>query len=65
MFSSQTDGEKGAETEDEGQEVKSEGGKLKKERLYPSLVDSLAICYMGIMLLRIPISLGDIYRSVA
>lgn len=56
-----------AETEDAtaGETYDEEGerrGKRKSERAYPSLVDSLALCYMGMMLLRMPISLGDMYR---
>lgn len=31
----------------------------------PKLVHTVALCYMGIMLLRVPISLGEVYRSVS
>lgn len=71
MFSSQTDvdttaGETTAgETEDERVELgrkRRKKGERKKERAYPSLVDSLGMCYMAMMVLRLPVSLGDIYR---
>ena len=32
------------------------------ERNSPLLVDSLGLCYMGMMILRQPISLGDLFR---
>ena len=62
MFSSQTDAEDtlgGSAEEEEGAPV---GGRRKKEGTHPTLTDSLSLCYMGIMLLRMPISLGDMFR---
>ena len=29
----------------------------------PMIVDSLALCYMGAMFLRLPLSVGDLYKS--
>ena len=52
LFSSQTD----VESSDKDQEKKP------KERATPTIVDSLALCYMALMLLRVPISLGDFFR---
>jgi RNA polymerase I-specific transcription initiation factor RRN7 len=34
----------------------------KKARDSPVLVETIALCYLGILLLRLPIGLGDIYR---
>ena len=34
------------------------------ERAAPSLVDSLGLCYIGMIVLRQPTSLGDLYRLV-
>jgi RNA polymerase I-specific transcription initiation factor RRN7 len=28
----------------------------------PNLVETIGLCYLGILLLRLPVSLGDIYR---
>ena len=61
MFSSQTDAEDapgGSNEEEDGAPV---GGRRKKEGIHPTLTDSLSLCYMGIMILRMPISLGDMF----
>ena len=34
----------------------------KEETKLPTLVESLGLCYLGMVLLRIPISLGDLQR---
>lgn len=34
----------------------------KKEKNLPTLIDTLGLCYLGIIVLRIPVSLGDIHR---
>ena len=61
LYSSQLEtDDTAAETEDEDHDVP--GGKRKSERTTPSLVDSLALCYMGLMVLRVPVSLGEMYR---
>jgi RNA polymerase I-specific transcription initiation factor RRN7 len=54
-YSSQTEGESASETDT---------GKAKndKERFLPKLIDSLALCYMAMVLLRLPISIGDLCR---
>lgn len=54
LFSSQTDVEESSDGEQEK--------KKSRERASPTLVDSLALCYMGVMLLRMSLSLGDFYR---
>ena len=36
----------------------------RKDKEMPSLVDTLSLCYLGMILLRIPISLGEIYQYV-
>jgi RNA polymerase I-specific transcription initiation factor RRN7 len=28
----------------------------------PKLVETIALCYLGILLLRLPVSLGEVYR---
>lgn len=47
--------------ETHGQEV---GGKerLSRTKPVPSLLDSLATCYLGIVILHLPISLGDLHQ---
>ena len=56
------DGETAGGTDDEDD---MPGGQRKTEKSYPSLVDSLALCYMGMMLLRLPVSLGEMYEYVS
>ena len=36
----------------------------KENRSCPTLVDALALCYMAAMLLRVPLSVGDLCRYV-
>ena len=36
----------------------------KKERGMPRLVETLGLCYLAMMLLRVPISLGDLHKLV-
>ena len=31
-------------------------------RVLPSLLDTLGLCYLGTLLLRLPVSIGDFYR---
>lgn len=33
-------------------------------RKLPKLVDTLGLCYLGMLLLKLPVSLGDIYKYV-
>ena len=35
---------------------------LRLDKVMPSLVDSLGICYMGMMLLRLPVGIGELHR---
>ena len=55
LYSSQT------ETTETQFESTVEGGR-KKERVVPLLVDTLSLCYLAMILLRAPISLGDLQR---
>jgi RNA polymerase I-specific transcription initiation factor RRN7 len=62
LYSSQTEGEgTSLDTEDEGGKI-SQYNQVRVERNYPSGLDSLALCYMAAMLLRLPLSVGDFYR---
>ena len=56
LFSSQNEDE---DDEEAGREYVRTTG---KNRVYPSIVDTLALCYMGMMLLRLSVSICDIYR---
>jgi RNA polymerase I-specific transcription initiation factor RRN7 len=56
LFSSQADI---SETDDE-----SAREPKKKENSLPTLIDTLGLCYLGIVVLRIPVSLGDLYKYV-
>jgi RNA polymerase I-specific transcription initiation factor RRN7 len=66
MFSSTTEG--GSDTDGTG--VKSFGSRrsrksaVEEERL-PKLVETLGLCYLGILLLRLPTSLGEVYKWAA
>lgn len=51
------------DSEDEEEEVGLKGENDKERgRDMPRLVDSLAICYLAMILLRLPISVGDLQR---
>ena len=50
----------GEESEKETQNVPNTSGKKASDS--PVLVETVALCYLGILLMRLPISLGDIYR---
>ena len=41
--------------------VKGDGRPLRTRNL-PRLIDSLGLCYLAMMLLRLPVSLGDLHR---
>jgi len=34
----------------------------KREKNLPTLIDSLSLCYLGMVVLRIPVSLGDLHK---
>lgn len=58
MFSSQPQSE--TETEDNREGV---GRKWKvRGKDMPSLIETLGLCYLGIILLRLPVSIGEIHR---
>ena len=50
----------GEESEKETQNVPNTSGKKASDS--PVLVETVALCYLGILLMRLPIGLGDIYR---
>lgn len=58
IFSSQT------QTEDEAVTKDSTAGREWKvnAKAMPTLVETLGLCYLGIILLRLPISLGEMHR---
>ena len=65
VFSSQPQ----TETETEN-ETETESGNVErvwkiKEKKMPTLIETLGLCYLGMILLRLPVSMGDIYRFVA
>ncbi len=52
-----------SEAEDEEENFNRKGEKLKdKGRDMPTLIESLGICYLAMILLRLPISVGDLQR---
>lgn len=54
VFSSQA-----ADTEDESDKAFKPSGKRVQ---WPRLVDSFALCYMGALLMRLPIGIADFHR---
>lgn len=58
-----TGGNTNTETEDEEEDVNRKWGYVKYRcRDMPTLIESLGICYMAMILLRLPISVGDLQR---
>lgn len=57
-----------AETESDGMITASELGRRKRKRGrirakgVPKLIDTLGLCYLGMLLMRLPVSLGDFQR---
>lgn len=47
---------------DDSESTAKPRGKKRKENALPALVDTLGLCYLGLFLLRIPCSIGDVYR---
>jgi RNA polymerase I-specific transcription initiation factor RRN7 len=60
LFSSQpaTDTETEAENESRAQKSKSK----KRGKDAPGLVDTIGLCYLAALLLRLPVSLGDFHK---
>lgn len=61
MFSSQPQSE--TETEDKHEGVGREWKVRGKDM--PSLIETLGLCYLGTILLRLPVSIGEMHRYVA
>lgn len=61
MFSSQSEGESGT---DAGTVTSRRSTALRKQSKNPKLTDLLSLIYVGILLLRIPITTADIYKWV-
>ncbi len=61
VFSSQPQSE--TETEDKNERV---GRKWKvRGKEMPTLIETLGLCYLGTILLRLPVSIGEMHRYVA
>ena len=61
VFSSQPQSDIEAEEKHEGVERK---WKVKGKDM-PSLIETLGLCYLGLILLRLPVSIGELHRYVA
>ena len=59
MFSSQSEGETGTDTD--GSRA-SRRRQRKQSEVSVNLVDTLSLCYIGILLLRIPLTVADLHR---
>lgn len=64
MFSSASEGEN---TDTDGTTQRSVGWRRSKKSAVsddklPRLIETLGLCYLGMLLLKVPVSLGDIYK---
>ena len=59
VFSTQSENEPSTKSEEAKQSRRSAKGKN-----IPTLRDALGLCYLAMLLLRLPVSLGDIHRSM-
>lgn len=59
MFSSQAEAEEGTEPEDRGGNVKVALRDVGKD--VPILVDTLGLCYLAMLLMRLPVCVGDLH----
>ena len=60
VFSSQVEGTEGSDTENDVSSGLEQ--KRKEEKTLPNLIDTLSLCYLGTLLLRTPLSIGELYR---
>ena len=60
LFSSQDEAKSDSEVSREGRGLKAS----KRFEKPPALIESLGLCYLGAMLLRLPLSIGDLYSYV-
>ncbi|KAL8774009.1 MAG: hypothetical protein Q9194_004160 [Teloschistes cf. exilis] len=58
MFSSQVT----SEVDTDGQQSEGRRERPSRSKVIPSLIESLGLCYIGMMLLKLPISIGDLHR---
>ena len=63
-FSSASELEPEASDEEDEKSRKLKAKLRDQGRKLPKLVDTLGLCYLGMLLLKLPVSLGDIYRYV-
>ncbi|KFZ05408.1 hypothetical protein V501_08376 [Pseudogymnoascus sp. VKM F-4519 (FW-2642)] len=61
-FSSTSEGETEGEDVGVGMEMSRRHRKIAREKGLPKLIESLALCYMAILLLRLPVSVGDLQK---
>ncbi|KFY52744.1 hypothetical protein V496_08235 [Pseudogymnoascus sp. VKM F-4515 (FW-2607)] len=61
-FSSTSEGETEAEDDGVGMEMSRRHRKIAREKGLPKLIESLALCYMATLLLRLPVSVGDLQK---
>lgn len=58
VFSSQAT----SDAETASQSTRGRRERMSSSKKIPTLIDSLGLCYLGMILLRLPISLGDFHR---
>ncbi|KFX90695.1 hypothetical protein V490_06322 [Pseudogymnoascus sp. VKM F-3557] len=61
-FSSTSEGETEGEDDGIGIEMSRRHRKIAREKGLPKLIESLALCYMAMLLLRLPVSVGDLQK---
>lgn len=61
-FSSTSEGETEGEDDGVGLEMTRRHRKIAREKGLPKLIESLALCYMAMLLLRLPVSVGDLQK---
>jgi RNA polymerase I-specific transcription initiation factor RRN7 len=61
-FSSTSEGETEGEDDGVGMEMGRRHRKIAREKGLPKLIESLALCYLAMLLLRLPVSVGDIQK---
>ena len=61
-YSSTSEGETDAEDDEFRMEMNRRHQKLARERGLPKLIESLALCYMAMLLLRLPVSVGELQK---
>lgn len=62
VFSSQSEGETSATEATDAKSLSSKRSRVGMTERMPGLRETLAFCYLGLLILRIPVGLGEVWK---